>query len=105
VIVTLDDVKAQLNQALDIDDDLIGRKIAAAQNHVENLIGFKIEEQYTPSKIPPALRECVMLLAAHWYENREASLVGVNAQALPFGLLDIVNEFRCWSFGEEGADA
>ena len=105
MIVTLDDVNAQLNQTLDIDDDLIDRKIAAAQNHIENLIGFKIEEEYTPSKIPPALKECVSLLAAHWYENREASLVGVNAQPLPFGVSDIVNEFRLWSFGEPDAVA
>lgn len=105
MIVTLDDVKAQLNQTLDIDDDLIERKIAAAQNHIENLLGFKIECEYTPSKIPAALKECVCQLAAHWYENREAALVGVNAQALPFGLTDIVNEHRIWSFGEPDADA
>lgn len=103
MIVVLDDVKAQLNQTLDIDDDLIERKIEAAQAHIENLLGFEIEEEWTPSKIPPELKECVCLLAAHWYENREATLVGVNAQTLPFGVPEIVNEHRRWSFGEPDA--
>lgn len=104
-IVTMDQVKAQLNQTLDLDDALILRKIDAAQSHIENLLGFKIETQYPPttddppaSTVPPALAECVCQLAAHWYENREAVLVGVNAQALPIGVEDIVREFRNWSW-------
>ena len=108
MIVTRSEIKEQINQALDVDDELLDRKIAAAQNHVENLLGFKIEETYggaDQEPIPPALKECVSLLAAHWYENREASLVGVNAQPLPFGFTDIVNEFRNWSWGEPDAVA
>lgn len=84
------------------DDALIERKIEAAQNHIERLLGFKIEETYggtDQDEIPPALVEAVCQLAAHWYENREATLVGVSAQELPFGVWQIVNEFREYSFG------
>lgn len=84
------------------DDALIERKIDAAQNHIERLLGFKIEETYggtDQDEIPPALVEAVCQLAAHWYENREATLVGVNGQELPFGVWQIVNEFREYSFG------
>ncbi|CUX20061.1 conserved hypothetical protein [Agrobacterium deltaense Zutra 3/1] len=84
------------------DDALIERKIDAAQNHIERLLGFKIEETYggtDQDEIPPALVEAVCQLAAHWYENREATLVGVSAQELPFGVWQIVNEFREYSFG------
>lgn len=104
-IVDLDQVKAQLNQTLDIDDDLIELKIDSAQNHIERLLGFRIEQEYPPtaddptaSTVPPALAECVCQLAAHWYENREAVLIGVNGQSLPLGVNDIVNEFRNWSW-------
>ncbi|MBB5045931.1 putative phage protein (predicted DNA packaging) [Rhodopseudomonas rhenobacensis] len=97
-IVTLEEVKAQLNQTLDVDDELIERKICAAQCHIEQLLGFKISDQYTPTKIPAPLKECVCQLAAHWYENREAVLVGVTAQSLPIGVSDIVNEYRNWSW-------
>lgn len=103
MIVTLDEIKQQLNQTLDVDDALIQRKAEAAQNHLENLLGFKIETRFggqDQDPAPPVLKECVCLLAAHWYENREAALVGVNAQTLPHGVDAIVNEYRDWSWGE-----
>ena len=103
-IVTVDQLKEQLNITADFgtgDDALLGRKIEAAQSHVERLLGFKIEARYggtDQEPIPPALVEGVCQLAAHWYENREGTVVGATAQALPFGLSDIVREFREWSF-------
>lgn len=112
MIATLEDVKEQLNVTTDVDDTLLNRKIAAAQSHVESLLGFRIEERYPPtddsppvSTVPPALVECVCQLASHWYENREAVLVGVNGQELPLGMWDIVNAFRDYSFGEVSGDA
>lgn len=107
-IVTLETIKAHLNLAGlgDSDDALLTRMVAAAQNHIERLLGYAIETEYPPSEdeppvstVPPALVEAVCLLAAHWYENREATLVGVTAQSLPIGLEDIVREYRNYSFG------
>jgi len=108
MILTLEQAKAHLAQTLDDDDDLIERLIAAAQNHVEDWLGYKIEARYggtDQDPIPPALVQGVALLTAHWYENREASLVGISAQSLPFGLVDIINDYRDWSFGEAPASA
>lgn len=111
MIVTVEQVKAQLNVTTDIDDALLARKIAAAQSHIESLLGFAIENRYPPAAgdplvatVPSALEECVLQLAGHWYENREATLVGVNAQALPLGMTDIVNAFRDYSWGEANGD-
>ena len=104
MIVTVEELKQQLNFSDDLgtdDDTLIGRKIAAAQGHIERLLGFKIEATYGGEEqdpVPPELQEAVCQLAAHWYENREATLVGVTAQDLPFGVWSIVNEYRNWSF-------
>lgn len=105
--VTLEEVKAQLNQTLDVDDALIERKIMAAQNHLEGLLGFTLVAQYPdtddvdyPATVPPALRECVCLLAAHWYENRESVLVGVNGQPLPIGVDEVVANFRNYSWAD-----
>lgn len=81
---------------------LMTRKIAAAQGHIESLLGFKIETTYPgPELVPADLKEAVILLAAHWYENREASVVGVSAQQIPFGVEQIVNEHREYSFDGE----
>ncbi|MBP2611413.1 head-tail connector protein [Agrobacterium pusense] len=102
MIVTTEQMKAQLNILSSEDDEIIERKIEAAQNHIERLLGFKIEETYggtDQEEIPPALIEAVCQLAAHWFENREAALVGVSGEDPPFGLWQIVNEFREYSFG------
>ncbi|MBA3446767.1 MAG: phage gp6-like head-tail connector protein [Pseudaminobacter sp.] len=108
MIVTVPYLKENLNQTLDLDDALIERKIVAAQDHVERLLGFKIEVEYPPtdadppvSTVPPALVECVSQLASHWYENREATLVSVAAQEIPFGVAQIVQEYRNWSWCDE----
>jgi len=79
------------------------KKVAAAQNHLERLLGFKIEEAYggeDQDPLPPALFECVCQLAAHWYENREAVIVDLAAQPLPLGVADVVQEFRNWSWAD-----
>ncbi|WP_187970060.1 head-tail connector protein [Aquibium microcysteis] len=47
--------------------------------------------------VPDAVRMAVLMLAGHFYENREASLVGVTAAELPFGVVDLIRPFRVWS--------
>ncbi|MGE0853645.1 MAG: head-tail connector protein [Hyphomicrobiaceae bacterium] len=109
MILTLEEMKAQLNVTVDTDDALIERKIAAAQSYLEASLGYAIEERYPEndevsppaSTVPPALVEAVALLAAHLYENREATLVGVSAQELPLGVWSIVDAFRDWSWSDD----
>ena len=101
-IVTLDQLKEQLAFTSDlgtIDDALLDRKLAAAQNHVERLLGFKIEATFGgegQDPIPPALIEAVSQLAAWWYENREAA--GEGAREMPFGVSEIITEYREFTF-------
>ncbi len=104
MILTVAQLKEQLNITADdnSDDAILGRKVAAAQDHVERLLGFKIAGRFggdNQEPVPAALLEAVSQLAAHWYENREASVVGMSASALPFGVQDIVREYREYSFG------
>jgi uncharacterized phage protein (predicted DNA packaging) len=101
-IVTLSEIKEQLAFTDDIgavDDALLGRKIAAAQNHIERLLGFKIEETFggeDQEPVPPVLAEAVCQLASWWYENREAA--GDGAREVPFGVQEIITEYREFSF-------
>jgi len=101
MIVSVAELKEQLNLSDDLgtsDDALIGRTIAAAQGLLERQLGYSIEATY-PDVVPPPLHQAVCLVACHWYENREATLVGVSGQGLPLGVDDIVREYREYSFG------
>lgn len=95
-------LKEQLSFTADLgatDDVLLQRKLDAAQNHIERLLGFKIEVTFggaAQEPVPPALVEAVLMLAASWYENREA--VGEAGREMPFGVAELVREYRNWSF-------
>lgn len=105
-IIDLDEIKAQLRIDDSDNDDVLLKKIDAAQGHLERLLGFKLDETAYPDTddadfpetVPAPLRECVCQLAAHWYENREAVTMDATAQLLPIGVNDVVNEFRNWSW-------
>lgn len=44
--------------------------------------------------VPPALRQAVQLLAGHWYENRETTLVGVTSKEIEFAVTALCAPFR-----------
>jgi uncharacterized phage protein (predicted DNA packaging) len=93
-VVTLESLKAHLNVTTDVDDALIGEKLAAAAEWVSKLTAISADA----TDIPAPVNEAVRQLAAHLYENREASLVGVTAQSLPFGMMDLLDPYRAWVF-------
>lgn len=99
----LGDLKAQCNVTGSGDDAILTRLLAAAKAHVERLLGFALDDDEALPDGPPAdLELAVLQLAADWYENREASLVGVSASSIPFGVREIVNEYRRYTFGLAG---
>ena len=90
-LLTLADAKANLNITADVDDALITAKLAAASDWVAIYTGAQITEA-TPARV----KEAILMLTAHLFNNRESVLVGVTAQQLPFGLLDMLSDFRAW---------
>lgn len=98
-VIDLADLKAHLNITIADDDGLLADKIEAAQACVESFIGVKLDDDEAFPDGPPApLKEAVRQFAAHLYENREPVLVGVNAQAMPLGVFDLVGPYRTWVF-------
>lgn len=99
--LVLADLKAHCNVTSAGDDAMLTRYLGAAKAHIERLLGFKLTDTVElPDGAPADLELAILQLAADWYENREASLVGVAAQPIPFGVADIVNEYRRYTFGE-----
>lgn len=98
-IVTLDDMKEHLALTGDQQDDdmLIQLKMDAAQSLIERMLGFGLIERFVLAHdVPPDLREAVMQLAAWWYENREAVIE--RGAPLPFGVAEIIDANRDWTF-------
>jgi uncharacterized phage protein (predicted DNA packaging) len=98
--IALQEVKAHLNVTTGDDDALIERLLAAAIAHVRRRLGFAVDDAERFPDGPPAdLEQAVMMLVAHWYENREDSVVGLSAQFLPLGIEDILREHRDYTYG------
>lgn len=101
-IMDENELGAQLNlpdETIAQDFDLLARKLASAQAFLESHLGFKIEERFGgvgQDPVPAPLKEATGQLAAHWYENREAA--GEGAKVIPFGVSEIVDAYRDWSF-------
>ena len=98
-IVTLDEAKDHmaLTHDQDADDMPIQLKLDAAQSLIERQLGYGLLERFEMAPAVPAdLREAVLQLTAWWYENREA--VTERGAPLPFGVADIIEAHRDWSF-------
>lgn len=49
--------------------------------------------------VPQNVRHALMMLVAHWYENRENELIGVSSQTLPFGFEELLGQDRAHWYG------
>ena len=92
-MLTLSDAKAHLNVTTDDDDALITSKLATASEWVSLYIGAEITDA-----TPAPVNEAILQLASHLYANREATLIGIQAQSLPMGFLDLLEPYKAWCF-------
>jgi hypothetical protein len=93
--ITVEDFKAHANVTLAADDVLIADKIAAAEAWIGAFVGKPLAE-FDP--LPEPIKEAVRQLVAHLYENREATLVGVNITDVSPGLFDLLAPYREYVF-------
>lgn len=98
-LITVGDAKAHMNITTEDDDLLIADKIIAAEEWLSEYMGVDIWDVQTfPNGTPNPLKEAVRQLVAHWYENREATLIGMSADEIPFGVCDLVAPYREYVF-------
>lgn len=98
-IITVADAKAHMNISSNADDALITAKIAAAEAWIGQFIGRPLDDtEAFPDGIPEPLKEAIRQLVAHLYENREATIVGLNMVDVSPGLFDLMAPYREWAF-------
>lgn len=82
------------------DDVVLTRCLGAATAHLKRLLGFAIDDaEQFPDGTPADVEMATLQLAAHYFENREATIVGVSAMPIPFGVAEIVAEYRNYTYG------
>ncbi|WP_299648578.1 head-tail connector protein [uncultured Jannaschia sp.] len=85
----------------DVDATVLNRTAWAAQVYVEKLLGWRLEDFYGPAPrepLPEPLQTAILQLAAWWFLQREAATVGDRTAEVPFGVREIVAEYRDWTF-------
>lgn len=92
-MVTLESMKAHLRITETDEDALIAEKIAVASDWVSKYTGIPVDSP----DVPPMVAEAVRQLAAQLYAVREASLIGVSTQIMPFGMLDLLDPYKKWA--------
>jgi len=102
MITDISTLKEHLHVDFDDDDAEITRLLDGAQDHIEGLLGYRIEERFPndkpENKVPPALIVAVCQLAAYWYEHREVAVTGTISTQMPMMVNDIIREYRDWSW-------
>lgn len=73
--------------------------LAASTAHTQAQLGFKIDDPAEfPDGTPADVEQAVLMLAAHWFAQREASTV-VAMIPVPFGYDEVIRSHRRWTFG------
>jgi len=102
-VTALDALKAHLNILDDTDDALLTDKIEAAVAFTSHHVGALDSDTGAPVALswdtaPADVRQAILMLGAHWYENREATLIGIGGAETPIGYFDLLLAHRRWVF-------
>ncbi len=89
--VSVAELKSQLNLDHDLDDTILAQKIDAAEGNCHSFIGGAF-----PDPLPIPLKQAILMLAAFWYERREAGMFGDNLYVVAFGAHDLLQSYRAW---------
>lgn len=73
-------------------DELLQHYLEAAEARASGYLGLPLSD--LGPTVPVDVKQAVLQIAAHLYQNREAVLIGVNAYDLPLGIDDFLRKFR-----------
>lgn len=97
---TIEELKQQVNVDHDDDDNLLLTYSSAAKTTIENYINRKLYEDSVPDDcsngmvINNVIKVAILMLVAHWYDNRGAVAVNSSAVVLPLAYQMLINPYR-----------
>jgi len=94
-IITLDEFKDHARIDFDDMDTEIQAKVDAANEYVTGMID--LDEITTGWEPPDDVKQAVLMIAAHWYENREDTYPG-SINEVPLDAQEILLNHRGWAF-------
>lgn len=103
MIPTLEQVKAQcrIDADDDTENDLLKIYIGAAFKTVENYLNRPLSEMAPAEDAPPTMlqvtddiRLAMLLVIAHWYENREPVISATVVRELPLSYRSLLSSYR-----------
>ena len=96
--LTLAEVKTHLRVGSDTSEDsLITTYITAAREYVEgyqNRIYLSADEEVTAETMTCVEKAACLLLIGHWYENRQAVVLGTPPSDVPFAVKALLDMRR-----------
>lgn len=100
-MLSLDLVKAHCRIDNDNEDNLLQSYIESALGHIESQLGRKLYNDNVPDSdstgivINAPIRHAVLMLIAHWYENRESVVVGnFGSKEIEIGTWRLIQPYR-----------
>lgn len=90
--VTLDELKAWSRVDFDDDDALLESLGTAAREFIEQATG----RTYTNGDVPERAKTAIMGLVAHWYDHREAVVMGGAPAEVPLHVSRLIHQLRDW---------
>ena len=93
-LITLAEFKDHARIMHDDEDTEIQIKVDAANAYVSGFLSVEDEAAYDP---PADIKQATLMIAAHWFENRENTYAG-SLETVPLDAEQIIANYRCWSF-------
>lgn len=94
-LITVAEFKAHARIDGDDQDAAIGAIVDAANDHVSGFLDVDDPASYEP---PADIKQAALLIAAHWFENREEVNVGNIVTEFPAAAQEILLNHRGWAF-------
>lgn len=91
--LTASEIKTYCRIDEDVDDELMGLYLPAAENYLDAAIDNKQVLRYDV----PQYRLLVLMLINHWYNNRDSVAVGITVAEMPFMWRILMQQLQNWS--------